>query len=176
MNPQRNYYLDLLSPVSASTEELKSAFRRIARHTHSDANQGSEEFRAMFEAAVEAWDVLGDPQKRAAWTLSRQQWLMTIRAGQCEKCGSTVRLALTRRRPYCPLCKTPLSKEQQALGDNPFATPFLESGRRIAESVLGTSQPEAERLSRELVQQGVFLLSKAIVNGFELARSRIGHK
>lgn len=173
MNPQRNYYLDLLCPVSASTEELKSAYRIIAKRTHSDANQGSEEFRGFFEAAVEAWDVLGDPDKRAAWTLARQQWLAAVRAVQCPNCGSAVRLMADRRKQQCPLCKTALSAPEP-LGNSPFVRPLVDSGRRIGEVVLDTSQQEAERLGRELVQQGVLLLSKAIVTGFERARRRIG--
>ena len=59
MNPMHNYYLDLLLRPGATPEAVRSAYRTITRLTHSDRHNGSETYRPQFEAAVEAWKVLG---------------------------------------------------------------------------------------------------------------------
>jgi molecular chaperone DnaJ len=63
---KRDYYEVLGVSRSASDEELKKAFRRLAKQYHPDANkeQGAE---ARFIEINEAYEVLSDPQKRAAY-------------------------------------------------------------------------------------------------------------
>src|SRR5215467_10507286 len=63
---KRDYYDILGVSRSASEDELKKAFRRLAKQYHPDANkeQGAE---ARFIEVNEAYEVLSDPQKRAAY-------------------------------------------------------------------------------------------------------------
>lgn len=63
---QRDYYEILGVPRTASAEDLKSAFRRLARQYHPDVNKepGAEE---KFKEINEAYAVLSDPEKRAAY-------------------------------------------------------------------------------------------------------------
>lgn len=59
-----NYYEILGVDRSASTEEIKKAFRRVARETHPDANPDDPESEARFKLAAEAYEVLSNPERR----------------------------------------------------------------------------------------------------------------
>jgi molecular chaperone DnaJ len=60
----RDYYEILGVSRDATGEEIKKAFRRIARVTHPDANDGGPESAAAFREAAEAYEVLSDPERR----------------------------------------------------------------------------------------------------------------
>ena len=51
----------------ASTDEIKKAFRRLARATHPDANPDNPNAEARFRQVAEAYEVLSDPQRRAQY-------------------------------------------------------------------------------------------------------------
>lgn len=59
-----DYYRVLGVGPDASTEEIKRAFRRVARLTHPDANPDDPEAEARFREAAEAYEVLSDPDRR----------------------------------------------------------------------------------------------------------------
>lgn len=60
----RDYYAILGVERSATTEEIKKAFRRVARETHPDANPDDPDAEARFKEAAEAYEVLSDPGRR----------------------------------------------------------------------------------------------------------------
>ncbi len=60
----KDYYEILGVGRDATGEEIKKAFRRIARTTHPDANGGDPESAAAFREAAEAYEVLSDPDRR----------------------------------------------------------------------------------------------------------------
>lgn len=60
----RNYYETLGVDKSASQEEIKKAYRRLAKKYHPDANPGKKEAEEKFKAINEAYEVLGDEAKR----------------------------------------------------------------------------------------------------------------
>ena len=62
-----DYYAALGVARDASDEEIKKAYRRMAMQFHPDRNGGSKEAEEKFKDVAEAWEVLGDPQKRAAY-------------------------------------------------------------------------------------------------------------
>jgi len=62
-----DYYQILGVSKQASSDELKKAFRKLAMTYHPDRNQGNKESEAKFKEINEAYDVLKDPQKRAAY-------------------------------------------------------------------------------------------------------------
>jgi molecular chaperone DnaJ len=62
-----DYYETLGVSRTASDDEVKSAYRKLAMRWHPDRNNGSAESEEQFKALTEAYDVLRDPQKRAAY-------------------------------------------------------------------------------------------------------------
>jgi curved DNA-binding protein CbpA len=65
--PARDLYQLLGVARDASREEIALAWRRRARDEHPDARQGDTGAPARFRALAEAWQVLGDPGRRAAY-------------------------------------------------------------------------------------------------------------
>lgn len=64
---KRDYYEILGVSRSASGDEIKKAYRKLALKYHPDRNQGDDDAVAKFKEASEAFDVLGDDQKRARY-------------------------------------------------------------------------------------------------------------
>jgi molecular chaperone DnaJ len=64
---KRDYYEVLGVAKGADEKALKTAYRNLAKKYHPDANHGSSETDAKFKELNEAYDVLKDPQKRAAY-------------------------------------------------------------------------------------------------------------
>jgi molecular chaperone DnaJ len=64
---KRDYYEVLGLARGASDQDIKSAFRRLAKEYHPDRNQGDAASEARFKEVNEAYEVLKDPQKRAAY-------------------------------------------------------------------------------------------------------------
>jgi curved DNA-binding protein CbpA len=65
--PARDLYQLLGVARDASREEIALAWRRRARDEHPDARHGDDGAPARFRALAEAWQVLGDPGRRAAY-------------------------------------------------------------------------------------------------------------
>lgn len=62
------YYLALGVEPSATQAEVRAAYMRLVQFYHPDKNRDNEKWAAaMFRQAKEAYDVLGDPAKRAAY-------------------------------------------------------------------------------------------------------------
>jgi molecular chaperone DnaJ len=64
---KRDYYEVLGLARNATETELKQAYRRLAMRFHPDRNPGDPEAEAAFKEIKEAWEVLKDPRKRAAY-------------------------------------------------------------------------------------------------------------
>ena len=63
----RDYYEVLGVEKSASAADIKKAYRRLAMKYHPDRNQGDKAAEEKFKEIGEAYAVLGDEQKRAAY-------------------------------------------------------------------------------------------------------------
>ncbi len=64
---KRDYYEVLGVERSADEKALKSAFRKLAKQYHPDANPDDATAEAKFKEAAEAYEVLKDPQRRSAY-------------------------------------------------------------------------------------------------------------
>ncbi|HUB37186.1 MAG TPA: molecular chaperone DnaJ [Solirubrobacteraceae bacterium] len=64
MAARQDYYKTLGVDKKASAEEIKKAYRKLARRYHPDRNQGDKAAEERFKEISQAHDVLGDPEKR----------------------------------------------------------------------------------------------------------------
>ncbi|WP_099074150.1 molecular chaperone DnaJ [Proteus alimentorum] len=64
---KRDFYEVLGLSKSADEKEIKRAYKRLAMKYHPDRNQGDKESEAKFKEIKEAYEILSDAQKRAAY-------------------------------------------------------------------------------------------------------------
>src|SRR5436190_2478841 len=62
--PKHDYYETLGVPRKADTEEIRKAYRKLARKYHPDLNPGDKASEERFKNVQEAYDVLSDAKKR----------------------------------------------------------------------------------------------------------------
>lgn len=67
MSNKRDYYQILGVNKSSSADEIKKSYRKLAMQYHPDRNPGNKEAEAKFKEATEAYEVLKDDQKKAAY-------------------------------------------------------------------------------------------------------------
>src|SRR6266700_2127848 len=72
MAPQRDYYGVLEVAEGATTDEIKKAFRRLAKLHHPDRNPNNPQASERFKEINEAHDVLSDPEKRRKYDQLRK--------------------------------------------------------------------------------------------------------
>ena len=65
--PGTDYYSILGVPKNAAEDEIKQAYRRLAKRYHPDKNAGDKEAERRFKEVNEAYEVLSDKQKRARY-------------------------------------------------------------------------------------------------------------
>jgi molecular chaperone DnaJ len=62
-----DFYAVLGVPRTATDDDIKKSYRKLAMQYHPDRNGGAKEAEEKFKEVTEAYDVLRDPQKRAAY-------------------------------------------------------------------------------------------------------------
>ncbi len=62
--PKHDYYETLGVPRQADAEEIRKAYRKLARKHHPDLNPGDKSSEERFKNVQEAYDILSDPKKR----------------------------------------------------------------------------------------------------------------
>jgi molecular chaperone DnaJ len=64
---QKDFYAELGVKKDATADEIKKAYRKLARANHPDSNPGDAAKHEKFKAVAEAYDVVGDPEKRTKY-------------------------------------------------------------------------------------------------------------
>jgi curved DNA-binding protein len=77
----KDYYKILGVDRNASQDEIKKAFRKLARQYHPDMNQGDKSSEEKFKEINEANEVLSDPEKRQKYDQFGTHWQQYERAG-----------------------------------------------------------------------------------------------
>ena len=78
----RDYYSTLGVAKTATTKEIKQAYRKLARKYHPDVNPGDKAAETRFKEISEAYEVLGDAQKRTKYDELGANWRQYEQAQQ----------------------------------------------------------------------------------------------
>jgi curved DNA-binding protein len=77
----KDYYAVLNVSRTASTDDIKQSFRKLARKYHPDVNPDDKTAEAKFKEVSEAYEVLSDADKRKKYDQYGQYWQQASRAG-----------------------------------------------------------------------------------------------
>ena len=77
----KDYYKLLGVSKSAAQDEIKKAYRKLAKQYHPDANKNNPEATEKFKAIGEAYEVLKDPDKRSRYDQLGSNWKAYSRSG-----------------------------------------------------------------------------------------------
>ncbi|MGH3673186.1 MAG: molecular chaperone DnaJ [Pseudonocardiaceae bacterium] len=78
---EKDFYAELGVSSTASAEEIKKAYRKLARELHPDANPGDTRAEDRFKSMSEAYGVLSDPDKRKQYDEARSLFNGGFRPG-----------------------------------------------------------------------------------------------
>lgn len=83
----KDYYAVMGVDRNASAKDIKAAYRRLARKYHPDVNPGDKSAEDKFKELSEAYEVLGDKEKRSKYDQFGQYWQQAGQAGQAGQYG-----------------------------------------------------------------------------------------
>jgi curved DNA-binding protein len=85
----KDYYAILGVSKTASADDIKRSFRKLARKYHPDVNPNNKAAEAKFKEVSEAYEVLSDSDKRTKYDQFGQYWQQASRAGSGMPNGAT---------------------------------------------------------------------------------------
>lgn len=108
-----NHYAALRLAPTATVDEIKAAYRRLAREAHPDVTKGGTE---QFCALAAAYEVLSEPSRRRTYDVGFQRWLKSLCALACPQCGAANQVPPFHgeQKPVCGRCKSDLPVTQDS--------------------------------------------------------------
>jgi len=82
---EKDYYKTLAVTKTATADDIKKSYRKLARKYHPDANQGDPKAEARFKEISEAYTVLSDEGRRKEYDEARSLFGGGVRNGKKEK-------------------------------------------------------------------------------------------
>ena len=116
---QKDFYGELGVSRSATHDEIKKAYRKLARANHPDSNPGDTAKHEKFKKVAEAYDVVGDETKRQQYDEVRQAYGGGF-------AGTTAGGARLRPRTTCSASAVAASATSSATSSVPAAAPTAE--------------------------------------------------
>ena len=102
---EKDYYADLGVPPTATAEEIKKAYRKLARTHHPDANPDDPKSEERFKEISAAYDVLADDKRRAEYDELRRLGASGFRFPGGRRCAAASR-ATRSAAPAAPASAT----------------------------------------------------------------------
>ncbi len=97
---KEDFYQVLGVKRDAKPEEIKKAYRRLARKHHPDVNPGDKSAEERFKSITEAHDVLSDPKKRGIYDrFGQYSDNLADAAAQGARAASALKISIGARRP-----------------------------------------------------------------------------
>ncbi|MCX7713918.1 MAG: J domain-containing protein [Chthoniobacterales bacterium] len=117
-NDFQDYYQQLGVPPTATQEEIRAAFRRLARLYHPDIATDKKEAEEKFKEINEAYEVLGDPEKRRKYDAyqTRKRNLENLTAQISNIRSRQKTNGSVNNTPKAPITDTPSQQDYQVNG------------------------------------------------------------
>ena len=163
----KDYYDILGVPKDVANEEIKKVFRRLARQYHPDLNPGNKEAEEKFKDIGEAYEILGDPNKRSQYDQFSLYWQQKSRgkAGKSIFKRGTRETELEEFADFDSFIDQVLGRNNKADNDN---DPFRPGTTKYATTVI--PRPSRRNIEAKLIVP----LEKAYEGGAERIRLEDG--
>jgi DnaJ-class molecular chaperone len=144
----KDYYTTLGVAKGATEKEIKQAFRKLARKFHPDVNPGDKAAETKFKELNEAYEVLGDPEKRRKYDELGANWRLYEQTGAPPPGGAWGPQSESHRPGAGFRTMTPEEVESLFGDQNPFSdffNTFFGGGFSGGSTGRAGSQPRARR-------------------------------
>ena len=163
----KDYYDILGVPKDVANEDIKKVFRRLARQYHPDLNPGNKEAEEKFKDIGEAYEILGDPNKRSQYDQFSLYWQQKSRgkAGKSIFKRGTRETELEEFADFDSFIDQVLGRNSKADNDNDL---FRPGTTKYATTI--TPRPSRRNIEAKLIVP----LEKAYEGGAERIRLEDG--